>query len=84
MVKIVVTYVAIKPLKAEHPIGSGIVVEYAPGELIPAEEWGRAAHNLVENGKAAMMAINVYDEDETEGAAEEVAPKAPPRRKRQT
>jgi hypothetical protein len=59
-----VFYVAVKPIKAEHPVGSGTVVDYQPGDVIPAGEWGRAADNLVELGKAARMAINVPDDNE--------------------
>lgn len=58
------SFVAIKPLRAEHPVGSGKVVEYQPGDVIPASDWGRAADNLVERGKAAMLAVNVPDEDD--------------------
>jgi hypothetical protein len=61
MVKIVFTYVAVKPITAEHPVGSGKIVSYQPGDVIPAGEWGRAADNLVERGKAAMMAVNVLE-----------------------
>jgi hypothetical protein len=64
MPHIVFSYVAVKPIKAEHPIGSGLIVDYEPGDVIPAGEWGRAADNLVELGKAAMMAINVPDDGE--------------------
>jgi hypothetical protein len=64
MPHIVFSYVAVKPIKAEHPIGSGKIVDYEPGDVIPAGEWGRAADNLVELGKAAMMAINVPDDGE--------------------
>lgn len=52
-------YVAVQPIQAEHPIGSGIVVTYNPGDTFPGEEWGNAAHNLVEVGKAVRLAINV-------------------------
>jgi len=50
---------AIKPIKAEHPLGSGIVVSYEPGDEVPASEWGRAAGNLVESGKIMRYARNV-------------------------
>lgn len=53
------TYVAVKPFKAEHPIGSGTLVMYNPGETFPGEDWGMAAHNLVEIGKAVRLAKNV-------------------------
>lgn len=53
------TFVAVAPLDAEHPLGSGIVMHYAPGETFPGEDWGNAAHNLVEMGKAVRLAVNV-------------------------
>lgn len=83
MPEIVFSYVAVKPIRAEHPVGSGIIVEYAPGDVIPAGEWGRAADNLVELGKAARLAINVMTEDELAelegagGGSEVAAPAAP-------
>lgn len=55
------TFVAVVPFKAEHPIGSGTVVTYNPGDTFPGEEWGNAAHNLVEVGKAVRLAVNVAD-----------------------
>jgi hypothetical protein len=63
-VKVIYRFFAIKPLRAEHPVGSGEIVEYKPGEEIPAGEWGRAADNLVELGKAARVAFNVEDDTE--------------------
>jgi len=51
--------VAVSPFSAEHPVGSGTVVRYQPGERFPGEEWGMAAHNLVEMGKAVRLAVNV-------------------------
>ncbi len=56
-------YFAVKPLKAEHPIGSGTIVDYKVGEEIPAGEWGRSTDWLVENGKAVRMADNVWSDD---------------------
>lgn len=53
------TFVAVKPFAAEHPIGSGKTVWYQPGDEFPGEEWGNAAHNLVEVGKAVRLAVNV-------------------------
>ena len=55
------TYIAAKPIRAEHPVGSGIIVDYQPGDVIPAEDWGRAADNLCEVGKAFRTAINLAD-----------------------
>ena len=55
-------YFAIKPISAEHPVGSGIVVDYQPGQEVPASDWGRAADNLVELGKVARVAFNVPSE----------------------
>ena len=61
--KTVTTYYARKPLRAEHPIGSGTIVEYQPGDVIPAGEWGASANWLVENGRAAEMMDNVWVDD---------------------
>lgn len=52
-------YVAVVPFDAEHPIGSGTVVHYNPGDPFPGEDWGNAAHNLVEVGKAVRLAVNI-------------------------
>lgn len=60
---------AIKPIRAEHPIGSGEIVTYNPGEEVPAGDWGRAADSLVENGKIMRYAINVYQPGEVGGQA---------------
>ncbi len=57
------TYYARRPLRAEHPIGSGTIVSYNPGDVIPAGEWGASADWLVENGKAAEMFDNVWVDD---------------------
>ncbi len=58
------SYYARKPLRAEHPVGSGSIVEYQVGDVIPAGEWGASAEWLVENGKAALMMDNVWVDDE--------------------
>lgn len=68
MPRVEFSYVAVKPISAEHPVGSGKTVDYAPGDIIPAEDWGMAAHNLVELGKAARLAVNVMEEDDLIGA----------------
>ena len=47
----VITHYASKPFRAEHPIGSGTIVQYAPGDVVPAGEWGPAANWLKESGK---------------------------------
>lgn len=62
--QVVYKYFAIKPIRAEHPVGSGEIVNYQPGQEIPASDWGRAADNLVELGKAARVAFNVPDPGE--------------------
>lgn len=59
MVDIVYSFVAVKPITAEHPIGSGTIVTYQPGDRIPAGEWGRAADNLLELGKIVRLAENI-------------------------
>lgn len=55
------SWVAKWPLKAEHPLGSGEIVEYAPGDVVPANEWGQAAHHLEANDKIMQVAVNVSD-----------------------
>ncbi len=61
---------AIKPLKAEHPLGSGTVVDYLPGDEVPAGEWkGAAVEALIENGKLMRYATNVYAPGEVGGEA---------------
>lgn len=60
--QVIYKYFAIKPLRAEHPVGSGKIVDYRPGEEIPGSDWGRAIDNLVELGKAARVAFNVPEE----------------------
>lgn len=52
-------FIAVVPFDAEHPIGSGQVVHYNPGDPFPGEDWGNAAHNLVEVGKAVRLAVNI-------------------------
>lgn len=64
--KVIYRYFAVKPIRAEHPVGSGEVVEYTPGQEVPASDWGRAADNLVELGKIARVAFNVEDDTEVE------------------
>lgn len=68
------TFLAVVPFKAEHPIGSGTVVQYNPGDPFPGEDWGNAASNLVEMGKAVRLAVNVAD---VGGSQEAVTPTAP-------
>jgi len=63
-------YFAVKPMDAEHPIGSGTIVHYDVGEEIPGNDWGRSTDWLVENGKAVRMADNVWS-DEGDGPAPE-------------
>ncbi len=70
-------YFAVKPMKAEHPIGSGTIVEYKVGEEIPGGDWGRSTDWLVENGKAVRMADNVWVDD-GDGPAPETAVVEPP------
>lgn len=65
------TFVAVSPFQAEHPIGSGQIVQYQPGDEFPGADWGNAAHNLVEVGKAVRLAINV-------GGSSEMVPAGPP------
>jgi hypothetical protein len=65
-VKVIYRYFAVKPIRAEHPIGSGIIVEYQPGDEVPGNDWGRATDNLVELGKIARVAFNVEDDTEVE------------------
>ncbi len=67
MPEIAFGFKAIKPITAEHPIGSGKIVTYQPGDEVPAGDWGRAADNLVENGKIMRYAVNVYAPGETGG-----------------
>lgn len=62
--QVIYRYFAVKPISAEHPIGSGEIVKYEPGQEVPAGEWGRAAANLVEMGKIARVAFNVDDNDD--------------------
>ena len=69
------SWVALKPIRAEHPLGSGVVVEYMPGDLVPANDWGQAVEHLAANGKIAQIAINVLDPGEVAGVA---APPGPP------
>lgn len=66
------TFIAVAPITAEHPIGSGTVVTYQPGDPFPGEEWGNAAHNLVEVGKAVRLAVNIDQPVLAEKVANEV------------
>lgn len=50
---------AIKPFDAEHPIGSGTMVHYAPGDEVPASEWGRAEGFMVEAGSIMRYARDI-------------------------
>ena len=63
------SWVALKPIRAEHPLGSGVVVEYMPGDLVPANDWGQAVEHLAANGKIAQIAVNVLDPEDAAGAA---------------
>ena len=68
-------FIAVKPLRAEHPVGSGQIVNYAPGDVVPAADWGRAAGNLVESGKIIRTAMNVpVDQSDPLGGGGEGAP----------
>lgn len=60
----VITRYAAKPFKAEHPIGSGNIVQYQPGDVVPAGDWGPAANWLKEAGKIFEGATVVYTDDE--------------------
>ena len=53
------TYIATFPITVEHPIGSGEIVRYEPGDVVPAGEWGGATANRVEMGKIERLAVNV-------------------------
>ena len=55
-------YKAIKPLRAEHPVGSGIIVEYKPGDDVPAGDWGQSASILVERDKIMRYGLNQYED----------------------
>ena len=50
---------AIKPFRAEHPVGSGTMVDYAAGDEVPAAEWGRAEAFMVEAGTIMRYARDV-------------------------
>lgn len=52
---------AIKPFDAEHPIGSGTMVHFEPGDEVPASDWGRAEGFMVEAGTIMRYARNVYE-----------------------
>jgi hypothetical protein len=70
MAEIKFGFKAIKPLTAEHPVGSGTVVVYQPGDEVPANEWpGAAVEALIENEKLMRYATNVYAPGEVGGEA---------------
>lgn len=52
---------AVKPFTAEHPIGSGTMVDYAPGDEVPASDWGRAEGFMVEAGTIIRYVKNVAE-----------------------
>lgn len=52
---------AIKPFDAEHPIGTGTMVHYDPGDEVPASDWGRAEGFMVEAGSIMRYAKNVAE-----------------------
>ena len=56
-------WVALRPFQAEHPIGSGTVVDYEPGDTVPADDWGVAADHMANADipKIAKMQVNVAD-----------------------
>jgi hypothetical protein len=60
----IITHYCARPFKAEHPIGSGNIVEYKPGDVVPAGDWGPAANWLKESGKIFEGATVVYTDDE--------------------
>ncbi len=61
-------YVAGKPFRAEHPLGSGTIVSYQPGDEVPASDWGRATDNMLEMGKLFRTAKNVWVDDDGEAS----------------
>lgn len=67
------TYIAIRPLDAEQPVGSGQVVHYDPGDVVPASEWGAAAASLLEMGRIERLAINVDSNGVNEPSATQPA-----------
>lgn len=67
-------WIAKKPLRAEHPLGSGTIVEYQPGDRVPANDWGQAAHHLEANDKIAQVAINVADPGDDVAGARDPSP----------
>lgn len=71
------SFIAVRPFDAEHPIGSGKVVHYEPGDVAPAGDWGSAAYSMMEMGKIERLAVNVeslgealVEENETADDAE--------------
>lgn len=69
-------YKAIKPIRAEHPIGSGIIVVYEPGDDVPAGDWGASASWLVERDKIMRFGLNQYEDGHTDFDDSEV-PQSP-------
>lgn len=71
----VITYYAARPFKALHPPDeTGVVVQYNPGDVVPAEEWGASANWLKEAGKIFPTAENVWVDDlpQTVPASEQI------------
>jgi hypothetical protein len=50
---------AIRPFDAEHPVGSGTMVHYDPGDEVPASDWGRAEGFMVEAGTIMRYARDI-------------------------
>jgi hypothetical protein len=67
-------WVAKKPFQAEHPLGSGTVVTYAPGDRVPANDWGQAAHHMEGNDTITRIAINVADPGDDVAGARPASP----------
>lgn len=71
------TYIAIRPLDAEQPVGSGRVVHYDPGDIVPASDWGAAAASLLEMGRIERLAVNVDSHGVNEPSATQPHPPKP-------
>jgi hypothetical protein len=67
-------WIAHQPFQAEHPLGSGTVVSYQPGDRVPASDWGQAAHHMEGNGKIIRVAINVADPGDDVAGARPASP----------
>lgn len=50
---------AVRPFDAEHPVGSGKMVHYDPGDEVPASDWGRAEGFMVEAGTIMRYARDI-------------------------